>query len=125
VNSRAGLDDAEKRKFLILPGLELRSLDRPTRSQLLYRLRYPGSNLERVNGKIFRKFLWANLDGGPYEEQKRDGTECLPHGLHIGFVQWSLKPRQNVGRAIAQAVSRRLPTAAARVQTRVWSCGIL
>jgi hypothetical protein len=30
-----------------------------------------------------------------------------------------------LGRAIAQAVSRRLPTAAARVQTRVWSCGIL
>jgi hypothetical protein len=30
-----------------------------------------------------------------------------------------------VGRAIAQAVSRRLPTLAARVQTRVWSCGIL
>jgi hypothetical protein len=29
------------------------------------------------------------------------------------------------GRAIAQAVSRRLPTAAARVQTWVWSCGIL
>jgi hypothetical protein len=29
------------------------------------------------------------------------------------------------GRAIAQAVSRRLPTAAARVQTRVWSFGIL
>jgi hypothetical protein len=29
------------------------------------------------------------------------------------------------GRATAQAVSRRLPTAAARVQTRVWSCGIL
>jgi hypothetical protein len=29
------------------------------------------------------------------------------------------------GRAIAQAVSRRLPTAAALVQTRVWSCGIL
>jgi hypothetical protein len=30
-----------------------------------------------------------------------------------------------LGRAIAQAVSRRLPTAAARVQTLVWSCGIL
>jgi hypothetical protein len=29
------------------------------------------------------------------------------------------------GRAIAQAVSCRLPTAAARVETRVWSCGIL
>jgi hypothetical protein len=29
------------------------------------------------------------------------------------------------GLALAQAVSRRLPTAAARVQTRVWSSGIL
>jgi hypothetical protein len=29
------------------------------------------------------------------------------------------------GRAIAQAVSRPLATAAAQVQTRVWSCGIL
>jgi hypothetical protein len=28
------------------------------------------------------------------------------------------------GRAIAQAVSRWLPTTAARVQARVWSCGI-
>jgi hypothetical protein len=33
--------------------------------------------------------------------------------------------RIKIGRAIAQAVSRRLPTAAARVQNRVWSCGIL
>jgi hypothetical protein len=32
---------------------------------------------------------------------------------------------QSQGRAIAQAVSRWLPTAAARVQSRVWSCGIL
>jgi hypothetical protein len=31
----------------------------------------------------------------------------------------------NEGRAIAQAVSRRLPTEAAQIQTRVWSCGIL
>jgi hypothetical protein len=29
------------------------------------------------------------------------------------------------GLAITQEVSRRLPTAAARVQTRVWSCRIL
>jgi hypothetical protein len=38
----------------------------------------------------------------------------------VGTESKSLK-----GRAIAQAVSRRLPTVAARVQTRVWSCGIL
>jgi hypothetical protein len=34
---RAGLDKKEKRKFLILPGLQLRSLQRPARRQSLYR----------------------------------------------------------------------------------------
>jgi hypothetical protein len=37
--------------------------------------------------------------------------------VHTNMESW--------GRAIAQAVSRRLPTAAARVQTWVWSCGIM
>jgi hypothetical protein len=40
---RAGMDTVEKRKFFILPGLELRHLGRPAHSQSLYRLRYPGS----------------------------------------------------------------------------------
>jgi hypothetical protein len=40
-DSRACLDDLEKRKFLTLPGLELRPLSRPVCSQSLYRLRYP------------------------------------------------------------------------------------
>jgi hypothetical protein len=42
VDFRAGLDDLEKRKFLTLPGRELRPLGRPASSQSLYRLRYPG-----------------------------------------------------------------------------------
>jgi hypothetical protein len=42
VDLRAILDDLEKRKFLILPGLELRPLGRPARSSSLYRLRCPG-----------------------------------------------------------------------------------
>jgi hypothetical protein len=38
------LDGVEKRKFLSLPGLDLRPLGcRPARSQSLYRLSYPGS----------------------------------------------------------------------------------
>jgi hypothetical protein len=37
------LDDMEKRKFLTLPGLELRPLSRPARGQSLYRLSYRGS----------------------------------------------------------------------------------
>jgi hypothetical protein len=41
VDPRAGLDDVEKRKYLTLPGLELRPLGRPARSQSLHRLLYP------------------------------------------------------------------------------------
>jgi hypothetical protein len=36
----ACLDEVEKRKFLTLPGLELRPLGHPAHSQLLHRLRY-------------------------------------------------------------------------------------
>jgi hypothetical protein len=43
VGPRTDLDDVEKRKFLTLPGLELRPLGRPARSQSLYRLRFSGS----------------------------------------------------------------------------------
>jgi hypothetical protein len=47
VESRAGLDDVEKRKVLTLPALELRPLGRPARSQSLYLLSYPGSRCRR------------------------------------------------------------------------------
>jgi hypothetical protein len=50
VDFRAGLDYVEKRKFLTLPGLELRPLDSPARTQSLYRLRYPGSCV--IEGEI-------------------------------------------------------------------------
>jgi hypothetical protein len=43
VDTRAGLDDLERRKFLTLLGLELRPLSRPDSSQSLYRLSYSGS----------------------------------------------------------------------------------
>jgi hypothetical protein len=42
VDLRVGLEDVEKRKFLILPGLELRPLGRAARRQSPYRLLYPG-----------------------------------------------------------------------------------
>jgi hypothetical protein len=45
LDPRAGLNDVEKRKFLTVPGLELRPLGGPARSQSLYRLRYPGSQI--------------------------------------------------------------------------------
>jgi hypothetical protein len=43
MDPRAGLDDVEKRKFLTLPGLELRPLSRPAHSQSLYHLSSPDS----------------------------------------------------------------------------------
>jgi hypothetical protein len=43
VDPKAGPDDVEKRKSLTLPGLELRPFSRPSRSQSLYGLHYPGS----------------------------------------------------------------------------------
>jgi hypothetical protein len=43
VDPRASLEDLEKRKFFTLPGIELRTIGRPARSQSLSRLSYPGS----------------------------------------------------------------------------------
>jgi hypothetical protein len=55
VGPRAGVDDVEKRKFLSIPGPELRPLDRLARSQSLYRLRYPGSpTVSRILRKIIK-----------------------------------------------------------------------
>jgi hypothetical protein len=43
VGPAAGMDEVEERKFLILPGSELRPICRPVRRQSLYRLHYLGS----------------------------------------------------------------------------------
>jgi hypothetical protein len=45
VDPSACLDEAKKRKFLTLPGLEPRPLGHVALRQSLYRLRYPGSLL--------------------------------------------------------------------------------
>jgi hypothetical protein len=65
MDSRAGLDDVEKSKFLTLPGLELLPLGRRARRQSLYRLRYPvpqeGTDISKLYLKqvyfVFRSLL--------------------------------------------------------------------
>jgi hypothetical protein len=57
VGLTAGLNDMDKLKFLPPPGLELRPFGRPTRSQSLYRLRYPTS-LHKVD--IYLQFKSEN-----------------------------------------------------------------
>jgi hypothetical protein len=49
--------DAMKGKISPLPGLELRSLGRPARSQSLHRLRYPGSSHNILLLLLLRLFL--------------------------------------------------------------------
>jgi hypothetical protein len=66
VNPRAGLDHLERRKFLTLPGLELRPLRRPARSQSLYRLSYPGSFATNISTELgaesnYKKFCLITL----------------------------------------------------------------
>jgi hypothetical protein len=65
VGPRAGVDDVEKRKFLTLLGLEFRPLGHPTRSQSLYRRRYPTS-------------FCVIQNSGPK-------NEALSSGLHFTF----------------------------------------
>jgi hypothetical protein len=52
VDTRAGLNDMEKKKILTPLGLEFRSLGRPARSQSLYRPRYPSSHTSKRHLKI-------------------------------------------------------------------------
>jgi hypothetical protein len=56
VGPRTDLDDVERRKLLALPGLEFRLLDRPARSQSLYRMRYPGFKTAYKKPKIIMSF---------------------------------------------------------------------
>jgi hypothetical protein len=68
VGPRAGLGDVEKRKFLVLTGLELWPLGLSARSQSLYRLRFPGCvhncinltrNMELKICNFARTFVWV------------------------------------------------------------------
>jgi hypothetical protein len=69
-----------KRKFFTLPGLELRTLGRPARSQSLYRLRYPG---------FLSKQGWTtySLSGQIFTSEVTDQQEVMSvpvaHPIHL------------------------------------------
>jgi hypothetical protein len=60
---RTCLDDVEKGKITPLPGLELRLLGDPPRSQSLYRLRYSGS----FNNQIMVNYI-VLLENTQYDD---------------------------------------------------------
>jgi hypothetical protein len=51
VDPSVDLDDGEKRKFVTLPGFELRPLGRPARRQSLYRYTIPAPEVEIISRK--------------------------------------------------------------------------
>jgi hypothetical protein len=61
VGPRAGLDDAEKRRILTLPGLELWPLGRRTCRQSLYRLRCTGSGDYQAYTNVQQSFFSVSL----------------------------------------------------------------
>jgi hypothetical protein len=63
VDPRAGLHEIEKRNFLTLPGLELRPLGLPARSQSLYRLRYVTILCNHLQ-KVYIVVLWVMTSRG-------------------------------------------------------------
>jgi hypothetical protein len=73
---RVSLYEVEKRKFLTLPGLQLRRLGCPVRSQWLYRLSYPGSSL------YARKF--CNSNGIRFKN--RHLSDCTNMGLERDYA---------------------------------------
>jgi hypothetical protein len=65
VNPRAGVDDLEKIKFFTLPGLELRTLGRPVRSQSLSRLLFNAVQSGKINRKDTASISWAEEYANP------------------------------------------------------------
>jgi hypothetical protein len=105
VDPRAGLDDGEKRKFLTLPGLELRPLGRPARSQ----------SLSRLLGYVF----WIGIVGGGVQlgplGTAATNTPIMPApgdyvGGEIGGMIWQGNPTYSEKTCPSASLSTTNPT---------------
>jgi hypothetical protein len=81
---------------------------------------HTGQDKHRINAHTDIHALRGIRTHNPSVRASEDSS-CLRPRSHYDRYDTNLL----TGRAIAQAVSRRLFTAAALVQTPVWSCGIL
>jgi hypothetical protein len=111
--------------------VSIRSSSRVARSSTLKMETGRSSNTFLPINKVLRRHIWEyrNLQ---CIETLRNMSTVLKIWAPIHYFRnqkkrksLGAKIRLELGRTIAQAVSRQLPTAEARVQTRVWPCGIL
>jgi hypothetical protein len=86
VDLRVGLADMQKWKFLPPPGAELRPLGRPARSQLLYRLSYPGAPLMWY--VIKQNFITIPETESIWRDHGNNGTRVTRH-WEITVWSWS------------------------------------
>jgi hypothetical protein len=108
--------------LFLLPPLSHRASVKGFVSLQFFNLRHLVGLLARVISTSQGRYLtqtqnkhrhpWLEWDSNPRSQRSSERRQFIPLD-------------RAAGRAIAQAVGRWLPTAAARVQTRVWSCGIL
>jgi hypothetical protein len=105
VDLRAGLDDLEKRKFFTLPGFEVWPLGRPARSQSLYRLRYPGSNMQvsHQNASLTTMAEAQVAILKPVENIPPSSDQCV---LTVSDVHWDLCPRSTVCTGVKRPESK-------------------
>jgi hypothetical protein len=94
----------KKRKFLTLPGLQLRPLSRPARSQPLYRLHYPGSYFSLRKLYIFEYLSPTvfELDWKPVPIDHKKAWLLQPYTIFFlcnkafthpeGFPKWNTQP---------------------------------
>jgi hypothetical protein len=101
VDSRAGLDDMEKKIFSELPGLK--PLGRPACSQSLYRLRYPCSWI--THNEFCLCFTLWSTDQSSWLQMQRYGFNsrryqifCVVVGLERGPLSLVSTIRELLGR---------------------------
>jgi hypothetical protein len=82
VNPIAGLDDAEKRKFFNLPGLELLHLGLSARNKSLHQLRYCSSSVTIYIYRLEKTSILVTGCGGPWDCE----TSRLSHFLDNRFT---------------------------------------
>jgi hypothetical protein len=114
LNPRAGLNDMEKWKFFTLPGLELRSLGRPARSQSLYRLRYPGFKQSSVRKKILMEAA-----------ERTTAYDDVKHGLSFNTNDSSKLTSLVVWRNISLCTLKNRSECIEYVKCLVWSNSLM
>jgi hypothetical protein len=103
----------------------IRRIYGPVMENNVWRIRYNEKQNTLLKGEDIVKFIKSQRIRWSGHVERMEDNAMLKRMLKGRLYSKRRKGRPRMARTIAQVVSRRLPTAAARVQTQVWSSGIL